>query len=88
MSKRLNIFPANVIEENAIGVGAWGGTCECPDGNTYLAGDNWDRCNSLACINGKMLSCYEKIGGWSERKVTCSFSGDLGLQHRHLHGVI
>ena len=52
-------------------MGTWGGTCRCPDGNTYEVGDNNNACKSLACINGKMVNCNKESGEWSRRKVTC-----------------
>ena len=59
------------MEENASGVGYWGGTCQCPDGTTYEVGDNNDNCGTLACVNGEKVNCYEYDGEWSNRKVTC-----------------
>ena len=61
----------NRVQENADGVGGFGGTCRCPDGKTYEVGDNGDACKSLACVNGEMLNCNRKMGVWSGRKVTC-----------------
>ena len=61
----------NTVEENASGVGGWGGTCRCPDGTTYEVGDNKDGCGTLACVNGEKVNCYEYDGEWSNRKVTC-----------------
>ena len=58
-----------MIEE---GVGGWGGTCRCPDGNEYQVADNNDACNSLACINGQKLNCNEYVGPWNGRRVTCA----------------
>jgi len=65
-------YDVNVVEENASGVGGWGGTCQCPDGTTYEVGDNKDGCETLACVNGEKLDCNERDGDWSNRKVTCS----------------
>ena len=47
------------IETNAMGVGGMGGYCTCPDGNAYGAGDNNDKCGSLACIGGTPGECFE-----------------------------
>ena len=44
-----------MVEENVQGLGEWGGTCRCPDGNKYQVGDNDDACDSLACINGQKV---------------------------------
>ena len=38
-------------------IGGWGGTCTCPDGQTYLVGDNFDACASLACEGGIPGDC-------------------------------
>ena len=54
------------------GVGGYGGTCKCPNGQTYLVGDNNDDCTSLACMNGQKIDCNRKLGDWSYRKVTCA----------------
>merc|ERR1719499_1134937 len=61
----------NIVEENAPGVGGWGGSCTCPDGSVYQVGDNIDFCDSLACIGGVSGTCNRRHGEWSRRKVTC-----------------
>jgi len=61
----------NLVEENAPGVGEWGGSCTCPDGSVYQVGDNIDHCGSLACIGGVSGTCNRDHGEWSRRKVTC-----------------
>ena len=33
-------------------VGGQSGRCTCPNGESYRVGDNWDDCESLACVNG------------------------------------
>ena len=43
------------------GVGGWGGTCTCPDGQAYEVGDNGDSCQSLACVGGSSGECGEGI---------------------------
>merc|ERR1719436_868660 len=45
------------VHQGPGGVGAWGGTCTCPDGQTYPVGDNWDNCGSLACVGGTPSAC-------------------------------
>jgi hypothetical protein len=40
-------------------VGAWWGTCTCPDGATYDVGDNNDGCGSLACHGGTAGTCNQ-----------------------------
>ena len=79
----LVILTGNVVEKNVPGVGGSGGTCRCPDGNEYGAGDNDDDCNSLACINGQMVNCNRKDGPWSRRKVTCAVQS--GKKNKRLH---
>ena len=62
----------NVVEENANGVGSWGGLCRCPDGKEYFVGDNHDECNTIACVGGEKKYCNEYIDDrWAQRKVTC-----------------
>jgi len=61
----------NIVEENAPGVGGWGGSCTCPDGSVYQVGDNIDYCDSLACIGGVSGTCNRRHGVWARRKVTC-----------------
>ena len=54
--------PNNRVIPNAAGAGGWGGTCVCPDGTEYLAGDSGDFCASLTCIGGIMKSCNKATG--------------------------
>ena len=66
----------NVIESNAAGVGAWGGDCVCPDGQTYAVGsaDDWCHIGKIACIGGVSGECLPPTNGiWkgAGRKVTC-----------------
>jgi len=64
---------SNIVEENAPGVGGWGGECTCPDGSVYQVGDNGDACGTLACIDGTSSpDCNRSEGPWSFRKVTCN----------------
>jgi len=53
------------------GAGGWGGTCLCPSGNNYAVGDNFDSCDSLACVGGTEGTCNNQEGSWSGRQVTC-----------------
>ena len=76
-----NNFVGNVVEENASGVGGWGGECRCPDGQTYLVGDNDDTCGSLACVNGVSGDCNKYSGAWSGRKVICAGKKYFSLIH-------
>jgi hypothetical protein len=60
------------VYERVGGVGAWGGTCTCPDGQVYQVGDYNNYCGSLACIGGTPSQC-EQVGR-SERtgmQATC-----------------
>ena len=68
----------NVVQEN-VDERDWGGTCRCPDGETYEVGDNGDACWSLACVNGEMVNCNRMEGEWSGRKVTCKGIVLLGV---------
>jgi len=54
--------------------GVWGGTCTCPDGQTYSVGDNGDYCTTLACVGGQSGPCNKKEGPWTKTKakVTCA----------------
>ncbi|KAL1507404.1 hypothetical protein AB1Y20_008246 [Prymnesium parvum] len=53
-------------------VGVWGGTCTCPDGRVYTAGDRGDICGSLACFGGVQGECIEHEGVYSFREVHCA----------------
>ena len=66
-------LPSNLVEENVQGVGGWGGTCTCPDGEVLYAGDNYNSCWSLACINGISGSCERRSSSeWAHKRVTCA----------------
>ena len=77
VSSNLLNFTGNLVEENANGVGGWGGTCECPDGSRYKVGDNIDSCETLACVHGTKIDCNRHDGSWSRKKVTCNQKGRL-----------
>ena len=66
----------NIVQNYAHSAGTWGGTCLCPDGNSYQVGDDGDSCGSLACVNGAMLNCNRMDGEWSKRKVICEVTRD------------
>ena len=53
-------------------VGVWGGTCTCPDGRVYTAGDRGDICGSLACFGGVEGECIEHEGIFSFREIHCA----------------
>jgi len=65
----------NNYNKNA-GKGGWGGTCTCPNGETYLVGDNYDSCGSLACVGGTSGECIRESGGWSGASVICNTKPD------------
>eukprot|EP01062_Namystynia_karyoxenos_P078961 TRINITY_DN8223_c0_g1_i1.p1 TRINITY_DN8223_c0_g1~~TRINITY_DN8223_c0_g1_i1.p1 ORF type:complete len:1248 (+),score=160.64 TRINITY_DN8223_c0_g1_i1:80-3823(+) len=54
------------------GVGLWAGNCTCPDLQTYLVGDNDDKCQSLACENGVPGPCVRQNLLTKPMKVTCA----------------
>ena len=70
-------------DHNASGVGGWGGSCTCPDGQTYQVGDLWSadtpegECGALACHGGVAGECVKK-GSHEEpephsfNKITCA----------------
>eukprot|EP00316_Scyphosphaera_apsteinii_P020589 CAMPEP_0119307084 /NCGR_PEP_ID=MMETSP1333-20130426/7680_1 /TAXON_ID=418940 /ORGANISM="Scyphosphaera apsteinii, Strain RCC1455" /LENGTH=352 /DNA_ID=CAMNT_0007310553 /DNA_START=93 /DNA_END=1151 /DNA_ORIENTATION=+ len=62
----------NLVVENALGAGEWGGSCTCPDGRVYQVGDQNDACGSLSCEHGVSGECREESGAWSRRKVVCA----------------
>lgn len=51
--------------------GGHGGSCTCPNGQSYWVGDNKDSCRSLACVGGRSGKCNHFGGPWSKRKVVC-----------------
>jgi len=45
----------------------------CWNGESYLVGDNFDNCQSLACVNGIFKSCVHRVEkAWAGKKVICS----------------
>eukprot|EP00966_Prymnesium_polylepis_P085282 1974417-Prymnesium_polylepis.1 len=60
--------PTNLVEENQVDVGVWGGTCTCPNGETYQVGDSLDYCGTLACIGGVSGVCNKLVGDWANRR--------------------
>ena len=70
---------SNKRETGVSGVGSWGGSCKCPDGQEYLVGDNIDSCKSLACIGGVSGTCSSTPpSGGARVRVTCA-----GASHPH-----
>ena len=63
---------SNVVVENDRTVGTWGGTCTCPDGQSYLVGDEANRCASLACTGGTAGLCNHYVSNWAHRRVNCA----------------
>lgn len=62
----------NKVQRNAPGVGGWGGTCTCPNGQKYQVGDNNDSCKSLACVGGQSGKCGSNNPGGAHVKVSCA----------------
>ena len=69
----------NVVRYKESGVGSWGGTCTCPDGQVYTVGD-LEGCSTLACYGGVSgvdedgaLICSHATGpGSAKTSVTCA----------------
>ena len=56
----------HLIAEDA---GVWGGSCTCPDGQTFQVGDHTNFCNSLACEGGISGPCHRNDNGpWVTRR--------------------
>ena len=70
------------MQTNAPGVGGWGGTCTCPDGQVYQVGDNKDTCGSLACIGGEAGTCSPQNKAGANVKVTCVRTGSCCQIHQ------
>ena len=67
-----NIYK-NKFERKVPGIGGWGGSCRCPNGQVYQVGDSGKGCTALACINGKPGKCNRKqSAAWAGNKVTCA----------------
>ena len=66
----------NFVEFDVTAVDGWSGTCRCPDGRTYEVGDSIGSSESLACINGDIVSHYGVEGTRSVKKITCSLGGN------------
>ena len=64
----------NIIIENDPTAGVWGGECTCPDGQTYLVGDENNQCATMACENGRMGPCNHYVSLWQHRRVKCDTS--------------
>lgn len=55
-------------------IGGWGGTCTCPDGQTYQVGDRHDNCRTMVCIGGTASSCSQsELPERKGRGVICGF---------------
>ena len=74
----------NVVKTNAKGVGEWGGSCTCPDGSEYPAGElvsisscmGVQHLGLLACYGGKPGKINRFGGDWSGNKVDCHVCDD------------
>ena len=70
----------NRKETGVKGVGSWGGTCTCPNGEVFNVGDNSNGCRSLACVGGVSGKCGKTTGpGVAGVRVTCN--AIFGLDH-------
>ena len=49
------------------GGGGWGGSCTCPDGSVYYAGDEHNNCGSLAYYGGEPGACVQSGGNTEQR---------------------
>lgn len=67
----------NKFIRNAPGVGGWGGSCTCPDGQVYQVGDENNACRSIACDGGTPGTCNRKRGPWALNKVICASLEDV-----------
>ena len=70
----------NQVLEGEVGVGEYGGTCTCPDGEVLLAGAiitvaAQGGCGPLACEGGTPGLCNHYKSHWAHRKV-CAFCSD------------
>ena len=72
LSEGMRVSGVNRVTSDADGVGLYGGSCTCPDGQTYAAGDNHDDCASLACDGGVAGACSRRSGEWSHVHVDCA----------------
>jgi hypothetical protein len=62
----------DVVRTQSFWAGVSGGTCTCPNGSSYLAGDAYDDCKTLSCNNGSYSGCQKSRGPWSHQEVICS----------------
>ena len=82
---------ANLEETNVPGVGVWGGTCKCPDGQVYMVGDNLNYCRSMAC-HGPALALAERLAAskdatarWIGRDAARELQSDKTLARLQRH---
>jgi len=68
----VNPDAGNKVFKNDPAVGVWGGTCTCPDGSVYLAGDLNNGCASLACEGGEAGMCNHYVSLWKNTRVQCA----------------
>ena len=73
LSARKASISENVVEYNVPGIGGWGGTCTCADGQVYQVGDTGG-CAAIACINGLSGPCSNNNPGGAGVRVTCAQS--------------
>mmetsp|Transcript_58947 Transcript_58947/g.169267 ORF Transcript_58947/g.169267 Transcript_58947/m.169267 type:complete len:893 (+) Transcript_58947:76-2754(+) len=52
------------VYERVDHVGAFGGTCTCPDEQVYQVGDRNDGCKTVACYGGVSSGCEATVNAW------------------------
>ena len=63
----------NVVQHPAAHTGGWGGSCTCPNGETYWVGDLQDTCKNLACFGGVAGECNSRVEDkWAYRAAFCA----------------
>lgn len=71
-NKYLELKGGNTLFMDQEHVGAWSGSCKCPNGETYKVGDKHNGCRSLACENGTSSGCTRDDNSGSRKKMICS----------------
>ena len=66
----------NIVIRNDKTAGVWGGECTCPNGLTYLVGDELNECGSMACEGGVPGPCNHYVSHWAGTRVKCDTSQD------------
>ena len=75
--ERSHLVDGNLVQETSTATDG-GGSCQCPDGQSYLVSDRYDSCATLACDGGTALQrCGAEITDIEKRlrsgkKVRCA----------------